>query len=65
MYNWHGHSKLFLRKKLNSSDFDFSPAKSSQISLIKSWLQQDHMKVRNLFCKQPNQGPFLMVYLLF
>lgn len=41
---WHGHSKLFLRKKLNSSDFHFSPAKSSQTSLIHGWLQQDHIK---------------------
>ncbi len=41
---WHGHSKLFLRKKLHSSEFHFSPAESSQISLIHGWLQQDHIK---------------------
>lgn len=41
---WHGHSKLFLRKKLNSSEFHFSPAESSQTSLIHRWLQQDHIK---------------------
>ncbi len=41
---WHGHSKLFLRKKLQSSEFHFSPAESSQISLIHRWLQQDHIK---------------------
>ncbi len=41
---WHGHSKLFLRKKLNSSHFHFLPAKSSQISLIHGWLQQGHIK---------------------
>lgn len=41
---WHDHSKIFLRKKLNSSNFHFSPAKSSQISLIHGWLQQGHIK---------------------
>lgn len=41
---WHGHSKLFLRKKLHASDFHFSPFESSQISLIHGWLQQSHIK---------------------
>ena len=41
---WHGHSKLFLRKTLHSSEFHFSPVESSQISLIHGWLQQDHIK---------------------
>jgi len=41
---WHGHSKLFFRKKLTSSEFHFSPADSSQIPLIHKWLQQDHIK---------------------
>jgi ribosomal protein S18 acetylase RimI-like enzyme len=41
---WHGHSKLFLRKKLHLSEFHFSPVESSQISLIHGWLQQDHIK---------------------
>jgi ribosomal protein S18 acetylase RimI-like enzyme len=41
---WHGHSKIFLRKKLNLSNFYFAPAKSSQISLIHRWLQQEHIK---------------------
>jgi RimJ/RimL family protein N-acetyltransferase len=41
---WHSHSKLFLRKRLHPSEFHFSPAESSQISLIHGWLQQDHIK---------------------
>jgi ribosomal protein S18 acetylase RimI-like enzyme len=41
---WHGHSKLFFRKKLNPSEFSFSPVGSSQISLIHRWLQQDHIR---------------------
>ncbi len=41
---WHGHSKLFLRKKLTPSEFNFSPAEPSQISMIHKWLQQDHIK---------------------
>jgi ribosomal protein S18 acetylase RimI-like enzyme len=41
---WHGHSKLFFRKKLNASDFHFSHVKSSQIALIHEWLQQEHIK---------------------
>lgn len=41
---WLDHSKIFLRKKLNSAGFYFAPVKSSQISLIHSWLQQEHIK---------------------
>lgn len=41
---WHGHSKLFLRKKLHTSEFQFSPAEPSQISLIQGWLKQEHIK---------------------
>ncbi len=41
---WHGHSKIFLRKKLNSSDFYFAPAKESQIALIHGWLELNHIK---------------------
>ena len=41
---WQSRSKLFLRKKLQPSEFNFSPVDSSQISLIHKWLQQDHIK---------------------
>lgn len=41
---WHGHSKLFLRKNLNTHEFNFLPAESSQRSLVHGWLLQDHIK---------------------
>lgn len=41
---WHGHSKLFLKKKLSPPQFNFLPAEASQFSLIRKWLQQDHIK---------------------